>query len=293
MASVVAPGKSILALQSEWLRGDNSPDADVDVKMYPLTLRFADRDLEREFEDEYFTRTLIQVRWALIVGLLLYSVYGVVDSWLAPEHRYQIWLIRYVLVAPTVIACLAFTFSRHFRKYRDLAISVTILIALIGIVAMTSIIPQPMSSLYDVGLFMIIVYAFTLVRLSVPYALSIGALTLAIYPLATFAVHQTTAPVVWSNLGFLFGMTVLGFFSNYSMARYSRSNFLQRRLISLRTKELERKNSELLMKNQLLAESRAATLRSARRSEQMFSALSETLPGHVLDEKYRIDDKIG
>ena len=293
MASVVAPGKSILNLQSEWLRGDNSPDADVDVKMHPLTLRFADRDLEREFEDEYFTRTLIQVRWALIVGLVLYSVYGVVDSWLAPEHRYQIWLIRYVLVAPTVLACLAFTFSRHFRKYRDLAISVTILIALIGIVAMTSIIPQPMSSLYDVGLFMIIVYAFTLVRLSVPYALSIGALTLAIYPLATFAVHQTTAPVVWSNLGFLFGMTVLGFFSNYSMARYSRSNFLQRRLISLRTKELERKNSELLMKNQLLAESRAATLRSARRSEQMFSALSETLPGHVLDEKYRIDDKIG
>jgi hypothetical protein len=293
MPTGAGPGNAILALQSEWLRGDNSPDAGVDVKMHPLTLRFADRDLEREFEDEYFTRTLIQVRWALIVGLLLYSVYGVVDTWLAPEHRYQIWLIRYVLVAPTVLACLAFTFSRHFRKYRDLAISVTILIALIGIVAMTSIIPQPMSSLYDVGLFMIIVYAFTLVRLSVPYALSIGALTLGIYPLAAFAVHQTTAPVVWSNLGFLLGMTVLGFFSNYSMARYSRSNFLQRRLISLRTKELERKNSELLMKNQLLAEARAANLRSAQRSEQIFSALSETLPGHVLDEKYRIDDKIG
>lgn len=293
MAPGRARGKPILDLQSEWLRGDNSPDADVDVKMHPLTLRFADRDLEKEFEEEYFTRTLIQVRWALIVGLLLYSVYGVVDSWLAPEHRYQIWLIRYVLVAPAVLAGLAFSFSRHFRKYRDLAISIVILIALIGIIGMTSIIPQPTSSLYDVGLFMIIVYAFTLVRLSVPYAFAIAALTLAIYPLAAFAVHQTPAPVVWSNLGFLLGMTVLGFFSNYSMSRYSRSNFLQRRLISLRTEELERKNSELMMKNQLLAESRAATLRSARRSEQMFSALSETLPGHVLDEKYRIDDKIG
>ena len=286
-------GKPILDLQSEWLRGDNSPDADVDVKMHPLTLRFADPDLEKAFEEEYFTRTLIQVRWALIVGLLLYSVYGVVDNWLAPQHRYQIWLIRYVLVAPAVLAGLAFTFSRHFRKYRDLAISIVILIALIGIIGMTSIIPQPTSGLYDVGLFMIIVYAFTLVRLSVPYAFSIAALTLAIYPLAAFAVHQTPAPVVWSNLGFLLGMTVLGFFSNYSMSRYSRSNFLQRRLISLRTEELERKNSELMMKNQLLAESRAATLRSARRSEQMFSALSETLPGHILDEKYRIDDKIG
>jgi serine/threonine protein kinase len=77
------------------------------------------------------------------------------------------------------------------------------------------------------------------------------------------------------------------------MGRYSRSNFLQRRLISLRTEELERKNAELVMKNQLLAESRAANIRSAKRSEQIFYALSETLPGHVLDEKYRIDDKIG
>src|SRR5258705_4451433 len=136
MAPGRAPGKPILDLQSEWLRGDNSPDADVDVKMHPLTLRFDDRDLEREFEEEYFTRTLIQVRWALIVGLLLYSVYGVVDTWLAPEHRYQIWLIRYVLVAPAVLAGLAFSFSPHFRKYRDLAISIAILIALIGIIGM-------------------------------------------------------------------------------------------------------------------------------------------------------------
>jgi serine/threonine protein kinase len=86
---------------------------------------------------------------------------------------------------------------------------------------------------------------------------------------------------------------VLGFFSNYSMGRYSRSNFLQRRLISLRTEELQRKNSELVVKNQMLAESRAANLRTVRRSEQIFSALSEALPGHVLDDKYRIGEKIG
>ena len=77
------------------------------------------------------------------------------------------------------------------------------------------------------------------------------------------------------------------------MGRYSRSNFLQRRLISLRTDELERKNSELMMKNDLLAESRAENIRTARRSEQIFAALSEALPGHVLDEKYRIEEKIG
>jgi tRNA A-37 threonylcarbamoyl transferase component Bud32 len=291
--NVAAPGHPIIALPSAWLHGDNSPDADVDVRMHLLTLRFDDEELEREFEDEYFTRTLIQVRLALVVGLFLYSAYGLVDAWLAYEQRWQLWLIRYLIVAPAILACLALSYTSHFRKYREPAVSLMILIAQVGIIRMTWIMPQPASALYDTGLFMVIVYAFTLVRLSIPYTFVIGALTLGIYPVAAFAAHQTPTPVVVSTDFLLLGMIVLGFFSNYSMGRYSRSNFLQRRLISTRTGELERKNFELMMKNQLLAESRAANIRTARRTEQIFSALSEALPGHILDDKYRIDDKIG
>jgi len=292
-AAPAAPASPLIALRDDWLRGDNSPDAGVDVHMHPLTLRFDDKDLEREFEEEYFTRTLGQARLALIVGLVLYSVYGFVDVFLAPEQLPQIWLIRYVVVAPAALAGLGFSYSKNFRRFRDLAMTLVILVALLGIIGMTSIIPQPISSLYDVGLFMVIVYAFTLVRLSTLYALVIAAFTLGVYPIAAVTVHETPTPVVVSNLFFLLGMVVLGFFSNYSMGRYSRSHFLQRRLISLRTEELERKNSELIMKNQLLAESRAENVRTARRTEQIFAALSEALPGHVLDDKYRIGPKLG
>jgi hypothetical protein len=52
------PDTPLFALRSEWLRGDNSPDADVDVRMHPLTLRFDDEDLESEFEEEYFRGTI-------------------------------------------------------------------------------------------------------------------------------------------------------------------------------------------------------------------------------------------
>ena len=283
----------ILTLPAEWLRGDNAPDAGVDVHMHPLTLSFDDKALEAEFEEEYFGRTLIQVRWALIVGVVLYSVYGVVDNWIAYEQRRQIWIIRYVFVAPAALSCLLFSRTAMFRKYRDPAVSLTILIALLGIIGMMTLTPQPSSGLYEIGLFMVIVYAFTLVRLSVPYAVAISALTIAVYLFTALVLNHSAPAVIGANLSFLLGMVVLGFSSNYAMGRYSRSNFLQRRLISLRTDELERKNSELVMKNQLLAESRAANLRTARRSEQIFAALSEALPGHILDEKYRIQEKIG
>lgn len=283
----------ILDLRPSWLRGDNTFDVDIEVRMHPLTLRFDDKNLEREFGDEYFARTLSQVRLALVLGFVLYTGYGFVDFWLAPEQLKWIWAIRYLIVGPTVLGCLWFSYSKHFRRFRELAISVVVVVATLGIIAMTSLIPQPISSLYDVGLFMVLVYAFALVRLRVPYALTCAALTLVVYPTAAILVHETPIPVVGSNFFFLLGMVILGFFSNYSMGRYSRSHFLQRRLISLRTEELERKNSELIMKNQLLAESRAENVRTARRTEQMFSALSEALPGHVLDDKYQIGVKIG
>ena len=291
--SASVPTTASLGSPPDWLQGDNSPDEGVRVRMHPLTLRFDDKELEAEFEEEYFTRTLGQVRWALVLGMLLYGVYGVVDFWLAPEQRLQIWAIRYLVVIPVGLLTLGLSYTRHFRKHRDLAVSFLLMIALLGIIAMTVITPAPTSSLYDVGLFMVIVYAFTLVRLSVPYAVAISALTLGFYVMAGVALNDTATPVLGSNLFFLFGMVLLGFFSNYSMGRYSRSNFLQRRLISARTDELERKNSELIMKNQMLAESRAENIRTARRSEQIFSALSEALPGHVLDDKYRIAEKIG
>ncbi|HKR08295.1 MAG TPA: serine/threonine-protein kinase [Gemmatimonadaceae bacterium] len=289
----LGPLAPLTSLREDWLRGDTEPDTDIQFRMHPVTLRFEDRDLEREFEEEYFARTLVQVRLALVVGVMLYSVYGIVDFWLAPSQRTQIWIIRYLIVAPVALAVLWFSYRPNFRRFRDLSLFVVIMVAQLGIVGMTSLTPQPMSSLYDVGLFMVIMYAFTLVRLTVVWGIAVALFTLAIYPTAALLVHSTPTAVVGANLGFLLGMAVLGFVANYSMGRYARGHFLQRRLISLRTEELERKNSELIIKNQLLAESRAANVRTARRTEQIFSALSEALPGHILDEKYRIGAKIG
>ena len=288
----VVPASPIAELKDTWLHGD-SLQTDIDVHMHPLTLTFDDRQLEHEFQGEFFARTLGQTRVALVVGALLYTLYGGVDFLIAPEQRTQIWIIRYLFVGPSAVAGLWFTYSEHFRRFRDLSLTVVILVAQAGIIAMSSIAPQPYGALYDVGLFMVIVYAFTLVRLSVPYAFGIAALTLVAYPTASTVIHHSPPEVVTANTFFLLGMVILGFFSNYAMGRYSRSHFLQRRLISLRTEELERKNSELLMKNQMLAESRAENVRTARRTDQIFSALSEALPGHVLDDKYMIGEKIG
>jgi hypothetical protein len=271
---------------------EERPDATTDVRMHPLTLRFHG-GLEEQFADEYFERTLAQARLGLVLGIVLYALFGVLDTWIAPTHRRELWIIRYAIVCPLIAACLAFSYAPAFRRYKEAALSVLVLILALGIIAMTAIIPAPGSYLYYAGLVLVIVSSFTILRLSVPNAPVLSGVVILTYVAVALWLIETPAALLVNNLFFLVSSTIIGFLANYSMERYARTNFLQRRVIELRTRELEQKNAQLVAKNRELAESRAATIKSAQRSELIFSALSEALPGTVLDGKYRVEEKIG
>jgi hypothetical protein len=62
------------------------PAAQLETKMHPVTLRFAP-DLEREFRVEYHQHTLPIVRLALVLGILLYSLFGILDALIAIVRR--------------------------------------------------------------------------------------------------------------------------------------------------------------------------------------------------------------
>jgi protein kinase-like protein len=273
--------------------------ASLDARMHPLTLRFP-RGLDEQFADEYFAHTLAQVRLGLVLAIGLYAIFGVLDTWIAPMHRRELWIIRYAVECPLLAVCLVFSYAPAFRRFREIAISAIVLIMALGIIGMTAIIPAPGSYLYYAGLVLVVVYAFTLVRLTVPYATAISGVVIATYVVVALWLIETPQALLINNLFFLVSSTIIGFLANYAMERSARTNFLQRRVIELhageleqKTEQLEQTNAQLVARNRELAESRAATIRSAQRSELIFSALSEALPGTVLDDKYRVEEKIG
>jgi len=57
--------------------------------------------------------------------------------------------------------------------------------------------------------------------------------------------------------------------------------------------EMEKKNSELAKKNEELLRSQEELIRSYEKADLIFSALSDILPGTILDGKYRLETKIG
>ena len=260
--------------------------------MHPVTLRFIG-PREAEFAHEYARDSIGVVRLGFALALVLYCVFGVLDTWIAPAQRQTLWVIRYAIVAPVLIGCLALSFSAAFQRIRRAALFVVALLLAFGIVAMTSIIPPPGNYLYYAGLLLCIMYAFGLTRLSLVHATIAVLIMIISYVLVATLVNPTAPALVVNNVFFLASALTVGFSSNYAIERYARTNFLQRRVIALRTSELEEKNAQLVAKNRMLAESRAETVRTAQRSELIFSALSDALPGTVLDDKYRVEEKIG
>jgi hypothetical protein len=269
-----------------------SPSEQVLPRMHPVTLWFAP-ELEREFQVEYHETTLAVVRLAMVLGVLLYSLFGALDTLIAPAQRDALWFIRFVIVVPVLLVTLALTYSRSFQRFREPVLFTAMLTAALGIVAMTAIIPRPGSYLYYAGLLLAVMFAFGLLRLRVVSATAVTLTTIVAYVLTATWINPTPGVLVVNNLFFLVSAFVIAFAAHYAIERYARTNFLQRRLIAARTEELELTNAELEAKNVALAESRAETVRAAQRSELIYSALSEALPGTVLDDKYRVEDKIG
>ncbi len=60
-----------------------------------------------------------------------------------------------------------------------------------------------------------------------------------------------------------------------------------------KNQQLGEKNKELDQKNEELAKKNLELIDSHKRADRIFSALADALPGTVLDEKYKLDEKIG
>ena len=278
--------------------GDPANGADVPMArptlppMRPFTLGF-DGQLERDFRDRHTVQTLPAVRAGLALGIALYAVFGALDLWIAPAQRSSLWMIRYAVVCPVMVGCLLFTLSHSYGKYRELALAATMAIAAGGIIAMVALIPPPGSYSYYAGLLLVIMAYCTLLRLRFVTALALAAGELGTYVIVDLVYVQTPFQLLINNVFFLTAGSILGVTATYALEKGARHAFRQRRVIVARTRELMRRNEELARANAELARSREEVVRAGRRTALVFSALTEALPGTVLDDKYKLEERIG
>src|SRR5919106_6416171 len=87
--------------------------------LYPYAdkLRFPDEAIETQFRKDYHANTVGTTRLALVLGLILYSLFGILDVYAIPVSKDIVWIIRYGIVAPVIIAALAASHAYALQKY--------------------------------------------------------------------------------------------------------------------------------------------------------------------------------
>ncbi|PKN20869.1 MAG: hypothetical protein CVU71_03570 [Deltaproteobacteria bacterium HGW-Deltaproteobacteria-6] len=256
------------------------------MNLHLLTLKFSgdSADLEKPFQREYFRASLPHNRAALIIGLLFYSAFGILDLLLMPEHKSTIWLIRFAVVGPALIGTFLLSFSRSFQWYINPLMTFVSLVAGGGIIWMVFIAPQPVNYYYYAGVMLVFIWTYTFVRIPFLWASFAGWVLVVLYEISAIWISPTPFSVLINNNFFFISANVMGMIACYSLEYYARRNFFlmqqtetDRERINCINRELESRTVAYQIVNRTLEEEideRKKMEKKLRDSEEFFREIT-------------------
>ncbi len=203
------------------------------------TLKFENVELEKAFRTEYFEKSLGRVRLSVILAAILYGVFGILDEAIIPEVRYQAWIIRYVLFCPLAILIVILSYFKRFQKLIEPSIIVVAFIGGAGIIVMIALAPPPGSDLYYAGLLLTIWFYYLFLRLRFIPATALAWTVFALYEITAVFIRGASTPILINNTFFFLAFNITGMWACYTMERYVRMDFLQRRTIVEQSEKLK------------------------------------------------------
>lgn len=195
-------------------------------RIRPLVLQFADAETESDFRDDFFRRSRKTIRVALLLGAAIYAAFGLLDLYIVRDAVAELFIIRYAMVCPFLLAVAVITGTEAFRQYSQGILGTAMAIAGLGIVAMTAVTQAPVSHFYYAGLSLVIMYCTIAIRLFFTYSFAVTVVLVAIYAATAAWVNPLPPPVFASNMAFLVGSVGVGLFSNYAIELFIREKYL-------------------------------------------------------------------
>ena len=214
------------------------------TKFNIFTLSFAP-EIEQLYLKSFFKKSLTQVRIALIIAIVFYGIFGILDAALAPAYRNNFWIIRYVLVCPYFALLLPISFTKYFQKYMQPIISSSVLFAGAGIIWMIIIGSDTIKELYYAGLILVFFYGYTFFKLRFIWATSVGWAIVVVYEIAAIWITPSPIHILINNNFFFLSGNIMGMVICYSLEYYSRKSFVSEQLLEAEKKKVDDANADL------------------------------------------------
>ncbi len=183
----------------------------------------------------------MQVRVALTLAIVIYSLMGLIDLQYPEPTRTVLWTIRYAGILPIMVSVLVLTFFRACRRYMEIALGVGITAVTINVALVPVVLPS--FQVNQLGIVILMMYAFTAVRLRFIPATLTGLGIFLSYNILDVGFGKTAiAPLIEFNL-YLFAAFCIGMLTSYQIEKYLRQDYLHDRLL----REEQEKAESLLL----------------------------------------------
>lgn len=197
------------------------------TRMHLLTLGFHDSATEQAFVRHLLPRLRLQGRAAIIVGAIVYFLYGALDHLFIPAHQLGlVWVIRLLaLIVP--VGVLILSYLPWFEKYNQLPLGLAGLSAALGLVAMLWFLPVESGAYYYPGMMLATFYTYNLIGTRFIHALIINAAILILYNLLFGYVRPFPDAVLLSQNFFIIAANLIGGAAGYLAEYHRRQLFLR------------------------------------------------------------------
>lgn len=197
------------------------------MQLNPLTLSFTGKysHLESSFRETFFLNSLHHVRHCKLFAILFFSIFGLLDAIVFPEHRMTLWIIRYVIVSPIFLFGYLFSYSGLYRFYWQPINAFYIIATGVATIAMVGITPEPGSFLYAIGTVFCIFFGYTFIHARFITASIAGLVVIAAMEIVMIWVVKAPATLHLIVSSHFMGINVLGMVICYSIETASRKNF--------------------------------------------------------------------
>ncbi len=201
--------------------------------------------IEKAFLSFYLHKFLWQKRIAVLAGVSLYAVFGILDTVVMPEVKDALWFIRYGVVCPLGVLFLLITFKILNENVIQVLHLFLVMIAGLGIIAMIYVAPHTKSHIYYAGLMLVVFYAYTFSAMRFYYA-SISALSITLgYVFLDIYFVKTPQEYFIANIFFLGASNFIGLPVSYLLERHIRRDFLLTMLLAFEKKKTDKLNLKL------------------------------------------------
>ena len=233
------------------------------VRLNPLTLAFtgSNQFLEAPFRSDYFINSLDHVRRCKLYAIIFFGIFGILDAYVFPEQKFQLWFIRYVLVCPVFLVGLIFSYTDAYRRVWQLINAVYILVTGYAYVAMVVITPAPECYFYGVGTIFCVFFGYTFVHARFLTASIAGILVIGGYQAAMMWLMEASGVIQLIFGAHFLGINLLGMLICYSIETQRRRSFLLNYLL-----EMEKEKTDDINRNlEKRVEARTAALQRTNR----------------------------